>query len=64
MWTIFKVFIEFVTLLLLFFSFGFLATREAGVLAPQPGFSPVALCIRRRRLNHWTTREVSNPLSV
>ena len=30
MWTIFKVFIEFVTLLLLFYVFGFLAARHVG----------------------------------
>ena len=35
MWTIFKVFMEFVTILLLFFlSFGFLAMRYKGFLAP------------------------------
>ena len=33
MWTIFKVFIEFVTILLLF-CFGFLASRHVGSLAP------------------------------
>ena len=37
MWTIFKVFIEFVTVLLLFWFFG----REAcGILAPRPGIEP------------------------
>ena len=30
MWTIFKVFIEFVTILLLFYDFGILATRHVG----------------------------------
>ena len=30
MWTIFKVFIEFVTILLLFYVFSFLATRRVG----------------------------------
>ena len=31
-----------------------------GILAPQPEIEP-ALCIRRRSLNHWITREVPAP---
>ena len=40
MWTIVKVFIEFVTIVLLFFSFfmfWFLCHELCGILAPQPG---------------------------
>ena len=37
MWTIFKVFIEFVTTLLLFYVLVFLA---CGILAPWPGIKP------------------------
>ena len=43
MWTIFKVFIEFVTILLLFYVlfFGFFFCYEAcGILAPRPGIEP------------------------
>ena len=39
MWTIFKVFTEFVTVFLLFSVLVFLATRR-GILAPQPGIEP------------------------
>ena len=43
MWTIFKVFVEFVTILLLllllffFLWFAFLTVRHLGILAPRPG---------------------------
>ena len=37
MWTIFKVFIEFVTILLLFYVLGH---EACGILAPQPGIEP------------------------
>ena len=37
MWIIFKVFIEFVTILLLFYV---LATRHHVILVPQPGIEP------------------------
>ena len=38
--TIFKVFIEFVTILLLFYVLCFLAMRPCEILAPQPGIEP------------------------
>ena len=42
MWTIFKVFIEFVTILLLiFYVLFFLAERQVGIFAPQPGMETV-----------------------
>ena len=44
MWTIFKLFIEFVTVLLLFYVFVFVVfLAEAwGILAPLPGIKPTA----------------------
>ena len=45
MWTIFKVFIEFVIILFLFLCFSFLATRH---VAPQLGMEPVPL--------HWAAK--------
>ena len=41
MWTIFKVFIEFVTVLLLFYVLLF-GCQACGILAPQPGINPEA----------------------
>ena len=40
MWTIFKVFIEFVTILFLFLWFGFLGHEACEILAPRPGIEP------------------------
>ena len=42
MWTIFKVFIEFVTILLLgfFFMFWFFGCEARGILAPRAGIKP------------------------
>ena len=40
MWTIFKVFIEFVTILLLFLCFGILALRYVGSQLPEWGLNP------------------------
>ena len=54
MWAIFKVFIEFVTVLLLFNDLIFLARRHVGETRDQ-ACTP---CIGRQSLNHWTTREV------
>ena len=36
----FKVFIEFVTILLLFLCFDFFGCKACGILAPQPGIEP------------------------
>ena len=41
MWTIFKVFIEFVTILLLFYVLVFFGRKACGILAPRPGIEPV-----------------------
>ena len=40
MWTIFKVFIEFVTMLLLFYIFVFFGHNVCVILAPQPEIKP------------------------
>ena len=48
MWTIFKVFTEFVTILLLFYVFGFLAVRHVGSWLPDQGWYPHPL--------HWTAK--------
>ena len=45
MWTIFKVFIGFVTILLLLNGFGFLALRHVGVLAPWSGIEPATAAL-------------------
>ena len=58
-----KVFIEFVTILLLgflgfFLRFGFLVTRHMEFQSLDQGLNPHP-CIGRQSLNPWTTREVS-----
>ena len=40
MWTIFKVFIECVTVLLLLFMLCFFGHKACGILAPRPGIKP------------------------
>ena len=40
MWTIFKVFIEFIKTLLVFCVFGFVAPMHMGILAPRRGTEP------------------------
>ena len=57
MWTIFKVFIEFVTILLLFYVLAFWP-RGMGDLSPTTRDGIHTTCIGRQSLNHWTTREV------
>ena len=42
MWTIFKVFIEFVTILFLLLLFFFICYKSCEIIAPQPGIKPVA----------------------
>ena len=54
MWPIVKVFIEFVTILLLFHVLGFFDHQAYGLLADQIHTS----CIGRGSLSHWTIREV------
>ena len=56
MWTIFKVLIEFVTILLLFYVF-FWATWHVGFQLLTRGWKH-APCIGRQSLHHWITKEV------
>ena len=48
MWTIFQVFIEFVTILLLFYVLVFLATRHVGSYLPDQELNPHPL--------HWKVK--------
>ena len=59
MWTILKVIIEFVSILLLFYVLVgvFLATRHVGSLLLSQGLNPHVLHWKAS-LNLWTTREV------
>ena len=57
MWTIFNIFIEFVTILLLFCVLVF-CHEASGILTPQPGIELVPPCTGRRSHNHWTTGKV------
>ena len=45
MWTILKVFIEFLTILLLLFMFWYFGHTSCGPLAPQPGIYPASLAL-------------------
>ena len=56
-WTIFKVFIEFVTTLLLFYILVFWPQDTWDLSFPIKDRTHT-LCIGRRSLNHWTAREV------
>ena len=53
----FKVFIEFVTILLLFYVLVFLAPRHVRSELPNQGLNPHPLQIGSRRLSHWITKE-------
>ena len=53
----FKVFLEFVTVLLLFFTLWFFGLESCGILAPQTGIEPIPPALEGK-VNHWTTREV------
>ena len=57
MWTIFKVFIEFVTILLLFY-FGVFGRKARGISAPGPGIKPLPPALEGKVLNHRSSREV------
>ena len=61
LWTIFKGFVEFTTILLLLFMFWFFfffGHEACGILTPQPGVEPVIPCIGKRCLNFWTSGEI------
>ena len=53
----FKVFIEFVAVLLLFYVFVFSGQEACGILAPRLGIEPATPALGSS-LNHWTTRGV------
>ena len=57
MWTIFKVFIEFVTILLLFYVLDFWQRGMWDLITPTRDWTHTP-CIGRLSLNHWTAREV------
>ena len=57
MWTIFKVFIEFVTILLLFYVLVFWPQGMWDLSSPTRDRTRTH-CVGRRSLNHWTAREV------
>ena len=57
MGAIFKVLTEFVTILLLFLSFGFLVIRQV-VSHPLSQGRTHSPGVGRQSLNHWTAREV------
>ena len=57
MWTIYKVFIEFVTESLLFYVL-FFWSRGLCDLSSLTGNQTHIPCVERRNLNHWATREV------
>ena len=57
MWTIFKVFVEFVTILLLFYVLVFWP-RGMWDFSSSIRYRTCTPCIGRQSLNRWTTREV------
>ena len=59
MWTIFKVFMEFVTILLLFYVL-FFGLEARGILAPRPGIEPAPPALEGEVL---TTGPPGRPLS-
>ena len=63
MWTIFKDFIEFTTVLLLFYLLVFWWRDMWDLISPTRNQTHIP-CIGRQNLNHWTTREVSEPWTM
>ena len=59
MWTICKVFFEFVTILFLHYAFGFLAKRHVGGLSSLTRDRNCTPCIGRLNLNRWPASEVT-----
>ena len=57
-WTIFKVFIQFITILLLLFMSWFFGPEVYGILVPLTRDQIHAPCIGAWSLNHGTTREI------
>ena len=63
MWTIFKVFIEFVTILLLFYVLVFWPQGMWDLSSPT-GDRTRTTCIGRQSPNHWTAREVPEDINL
>ena len=61
MWTIFKVFIEFITILLLFYVLVFWPRGMWDLSSPTRDRTRIP-CIVKWSPNHWTTREVPCPI--
>ena len=61
MWTVFKVFIEFVTTLLLFYVLVF-GLKACGILAPHPGMEPAPPALEGKALTTGPSTE-SQPFS-
>ena len=55
-WTLLKVFIEFVTILLLVYNLAFWV-QAYRILAPQPGIEPTPPALEGE-VNHWTARDI------
>ena len=55
-WAILKVFVEFFTILLLFYVL-ILWLQDVWDLSPWPGLKPTAPALERQSLNQWATRE-------
>ena len=64
MWTIFKLFSEFVTLLPLFYdlALNFFGHEACGITVTRPGTQPSPAALLGE-VNHWTTSEVPTPTS-
>ena len=63
MWTIFKVFIEFITILLLLFMFWFFSQEACGILAPLPGIKPTPPALEGKVLTTRPPRKSPPSLS-
>ena len=63
MWTMCKVFIEFVTTLLPFFDILVFQPQGIWDLSSQTRDQTCTPCVGRQSFNHWTTREVPHPNS-
>ena len=64
MWTLFKVFIEFVTILLLLSMFWFSGQRARWILAPRPGIQPAPCTLEGQVLTIGLLREVLAVFSI
>ena len=63
MWTIFKVFIEFITILLLLFMLWFFSQEPCGILAPLPGIKPTPPALEGKALTTRPPRKSPPSLS-